>query len=133
MGVLRRLLEARWAKKRIKSASPRKVTGMIIRGLASPPANQPARTRQAGPHKVWGAAAGEVDVDSASWRMSIGRKGLAREASRGGLGETITQLEHWLICNLEDLYEARWDFARIAARANGRRTHGARFARAGAG
>ena len=44
-----------------------------------------------------------------SWWPLIEKKGLIKEAARQGRGQTITQLEDWLISNPNDLVEGQWD------------------------
>ena len=103
-----RIFGSRWTKDLITSGTPQKVPGVTGRGIANPATNQPARKLRAGLHEEWSAAGVAGDADSAGWWASIERC-LAGEASRNGWDDTLSLPEDWLISNLWDPYETRWD------------------------
>ena len=96
-------------KQMVRYASPHKMAQMIRRGLANPPTKPYERKPRADFRAALSPVDGASPAEYSQWWFFLEKAGLAQEASRGGWGEVLTQLQEGLLFSPEDLRETSWD------------------------
>ena len=94
-----------WAERWVRCASARKMPHMMWRGLSGPFAKPFAKQLRADLRAVRFPLDSASSAEGSQWWVFSEKEGVARQASRGGWGEVLTQSRAWLISSRD----AGWD------------------------